>query len=64
MWSVPDLYQVAYVDLTGSGVETISHLRENGRITLMFCNFEADDPKIVRLYGRYDLFATRYTMYS
>src|SRR5215475_11428139 len=29
--------QVAYLDLTGSGVETLSHLRENGRVTLMFC---------------------------
>ncbi len=43
--------QVAYVDLTGSGVETIAHLRENGRITLMFCAFEGR-PRIVRLYGR------------
>src|SRR5262249_26996871 len=29
--------EVAYLDLTGSGVETVAHLRENGRITLMFC---------------------------
>ncbi|HZR81413.1 MAG TPA: pyridoxamine 5'-phosphate oxidase family protein [Candidatus Binatia bacterium] len=42
---------VAYLDLTGSGVETIAHLRENGRITLLFCAFEGP-PKIVRLYGR------------
>ena len=41
---------VAYLDLTGSGVETISHLRENKRITIMFCAFEGP-PKIVRLYG-------------
>jgi hypothetical protein len=41
---------VAYLDLTGSGVETIAHLRQNGRITLMFCAFEGP-PKIVRLYG-------------
>ena len=41
---------VAYLDLTGSGVETIAHLRENGRVTLMFCAF-AGPPKIVRLYG-------------
>ena len=41
---------VAYVDLTGSGVETIAHLRENGRITLMLCAFEGP-PKIVRLHG-------------
>jgi hypothetical protein len=42
---------VAYLDLTGSGVETIAHLRENGRITLMFCAFEGP-PRIVRLSGR------------
>jgi hypothetical protein len=42
---------VAYLDLTGSGVETIAHLRQNGRITLLFCAFEGP-PKIVRLYGR------------
>ena len=41
---------VVYHDLTGSGVETIAHLRENGRIVLMFCAFE-DAPKIVRLHG-------------
>ena len=41
---------VAYLDLTGSGVETIAHLRENGRITIMFCAFEGP-PNIVRLYG-------------
>lgn len=42
---------VAYLDLTGSGVETIAHLRENGRITLMFCSF-GDKPRVVRLHGR------------
>ena len=42
---------VAYLDLTGSGIETVAHLRENGRITLMFCAFEGR-PLIVRLYGR------------
>lgn len=42
--------QVAYLDLTGSGAETIAHLRENGRIVLMFCAFEGP-PKIVRLHG-------------
>jgi hypothetical protein len=43
--------QVAYVDLIGSGVETIAHLRENGRLTLMFCAFEGR-ARILRLYGR------------
>ena len=31
---------VAYLDLTGSGIETVAHLRENGRLTIMFCAFE------------------------
>lgn len=42
---------VAYLDLAGSGVETIAHTRENGRITIMFCAF-AGRPRILRLYGR------------
>jgi hypothetical protein len=42
---------VAYLDLTGSGAETIAHLRDNGRITLMFCAFSGP-PRILRLYGR------------
>jgi predicted pyridoxine 5'-phosphate oxidase superfamily flavin-nucleotide-binding protein len=40
----------AYMDLMGSGVETIAHLRENGRITVMFAAFDGP-PKIVRLHG-------------
>ena len=44
-------HQVAYLDLTGSGIETVAHVRENGRITLMFCAFD-DPPRIVRLSGR------------
>lgn len=43
--------EVAWLDLTGSGVETIAHLRENGRIVVMFCAFEGP-PRIVRLHGR------------
>ena len=43
--------RAAYLDLTGSGAETIAHLRENGRIVLMFCAFSGP-PKIVRLHGR------------
>ncbi len=43
--------KVAYRDLNGSGVETISHLRENGRVVLMFCAFDGP-PRIVRLHGR------------
>ena len=41
---------MAYIDLTGSGVETIAHVRENGRIVFMFCGFEGA-PQIVRLHG-------------
>jgi hypothetical protein len=40
----------AWLDLTGSGSETIAHLRENGRITVMFCAFDGA-PNIVRLHG-------------
>ena len=43
--------QAAYLDATGSGAETIAHLRENGRIVLMFCAFSGP-PKIVRLHGK------------
>ncbi len=42
---------VAYIDIFGSGVETIAHLRENERIVLMFCAFQGI-PKILRLHGR------------
>jgi Pyridoxamine 5'-phosphate oxidase len=48
---VLDERTVAYLDLTGSGIETIAHLRENGRITLMVCAFSGP-PQIIRLYGR------------
>jgi hypothetical protein len=43
--------EVAYLDLVGSGAETLAHLRENGRIVVMFCAFEGP-PRIVRLHGR------------
>ena len=42
--------EVAYLDLTGSGIETTAHLQENRRIVLMFCAFNGP-PKIVRLHG-------------
>jgi hypothetical protein len=41
---------VAYLDVIGSGVETMAHLKENGRIVLMFCVFDGP-PKIVRFHG-------------
>jgi hypothetical protein len=43
-------HRVAYLDLTGSGVETIAHIRQNRRVTLMFCAFSGN-PRICRLYG-------------
>jgi hypothetical protein len=49
-FAVLDELRVAYLDFHGSGAETTAHLRENGRITLMFCAFQGP-PNIVRLYG-------------
>ena len=43
--------EAAYQDYTGSGAETASHLRENGRIVILFCAFDGP-PKIVRLHGK------------
>jgi hypothetical protein len=50
-FAVLSAHRVAYLDYTGSGIETIAHLRDNGRVTLMFCAFEGP-PNIVRLYGQ------------
>jgi len=50
-FSVLGARRVAWVDLVGSGVETIAHLQENGRVVLMWCAFDGP-PKIVRLHGR------------
>jgi Pyridoxamine 5'-phosphate oxidase len=49
-FAVLDPLTVAYLDLTGSGAETIAHLRQNGRITIMFCSFTSA-PRILRIYG-------------
>lgn len=49
--AVLDDHRVAWLDLGGSGAETLAHLRENGRITLMFCAFEGA-ANILRLHGR------------
>lgn len=46
--------EAAYLDYTGSGAETAAHLRENGRIVLMFCAFSGK-PEIVRLHGTGEL---------
>jgi hypothetical protein len=66
---VVDAATVAYLDLTGSGAETVAHVRENGRITVMFCAFTGP-PLVLRLHGRgrvltpsdadWDLFAARF----
>ena len=48
---VLDDQTVAYLDFGGSHAETIAHLRENGRITLMWCAFDGP-PNIVRVHGR------------
>ncbi|OBK20861.1 pyridoxamine 5'-phosphate oxidase [Mycobacterium asiaticum] len=50
-FAVLDEHTVAYLDLFGSGVETIAHLRDNGRITLMFVSFTRNS-RILRLFGR------------
>lgn len=50
-FAVIDAHRVAYLDQTGSGVETIAHLRENGRIVLLFFAISGP-PRIVRLHGR------------
>jgi hypothetical protein len=50
-FTVVDEHTIAYLDLTGSGAEGIAHVRDNGRVTVMFCAFEGP-PDIVRLQGK------------
>lgn len=50
--------RAVWLNLTGSGNETAAHLREQSRITLMFCAFEGD-PMILRLYGHARAFHPR-----
>ncbi len=50
-FAVLDEVTVAYLDFAGSNAETIAHLRENGRITPMWCAFDGP-PSIVRVHGR------------
>ena len=54
---------VAYLDLTGSGNETAAHLRENGRMSIMFCSF-SDRPLILRLYGQGESIAVHHPQWS
>jgi Pyridoxamine 5'-phosphate oxidase len=51
MFRVTGPHGFAYADMLGSGIETAAHLRDNGRICVMFAAFEGP-PKIVRLHGR------------
>lgn len=53
-FSVLGQHHVGWVDFTGSGVETIAHLRENRRICVMFASFD-QRPRIVRLHGQGDV---------
>jgi hypothetical protein len=48
---VLDDHTIAYLDMVGSGAETVAHLKENGRVVVMLCAFEGP-PRIVRLHGR------------
>jgi hypothetical protein len=54
---------VAYLDYVGSGAETIAHLRENGRIVIMFCAFDGP-PKILRLQGKGEVLEPQDADYS
>jgi predicted pyridoxine 5'-phosphate oxidase superfamily flavin-nucleotide-binding protein len=55
---VLDAHTVAYLDIVGSGAETIAHLRENGRIVVMLCAFEGP-PRILRMHGRGEVITAR-----
>ena len=48
---VIDEHRVAYLDVMGSGAETLAHVRENGRIVVMLCALEGP-PRVLRLHGR------------
>jgi hypothetical protein len=50
-FAVLDPHTVGYLDYFGSGIETVAHLRENGRIVIMCCAFTGA-PKVVRLHGQ------------
>jgi hypothetical protein len=58
-----DKRTAVYLDLTGSGVETIAHVKENERIVLMFCAFTGA-PKIVRLHGRGEIIEAKHAEFE
>lgn len=60
---IVDERTVAYLDYTGSGAETIAHIRENRRLCIMFCAFEGG-PLIVRLYGRGEVLPPTHPQYA
>ena len=55
--------EVVYQDYTGSGAETAAHVRENGRIVIMFCAFTGP-PKIVRLHGQGSVITPNHARYG
>jgi hypothetical protein len=54
---------VAYLDVTGSGVETLSHVKENGRLVIMFCAFDGK-PLILRLHGQAEVLERRHPEFA
>jgi hypothetical protein len=58
-----DAQTVGYLDLTGSGNETAAHIKNDGRLTLMFCGFESRT-LIVRLYGRGEVVRPRHEKWA
>ena len=47
--------EIGWLDLVGSGVETVAHLKENGRIVAMFCSF-SEQPQVLRIHGTGQVF--------
>lgn len=62
-FKIIDEKTVAYADLAGSGVETIAHLKQNGRVVIMFCAFEGP-PNIVRLHGTGEVIAPEHEEFA
>ena len=60
---IVDKAKVVWVNLTGSGNETAAHIRENRRMTIMFCSFDKQ-PLILRLYGQAEVFHPRDSRWS
>ena len=60
---VGDEETVYWLNLTGSGNETATHLQHNPRMTIMFCAFEGS-PMILRLYGSARVYHPRDPQFS